>query len=69
VCLEHLRLAVELKGEKYGVLEFRKHYSGYLRNMQNVSKFRLELMQFTEFEPIKEKLLAVKEKATLFEED
>ena len=65
VCLEHLRLAIELKGEKYGVLEFRKHYSGYLRNLKNVSKFRLELMQFTEFEPIKEKLLALKEKSNM----
>lgn len=56
VCIEHLRLAVELKGEKYGVLEFRKHYSGYLRDIKDVAKFRLELMQFTEMEPIVEKL-------------
>lgn len=61
VCLEHLRLSVELKGEKYGVLEFRKHYSGYLKNLRDVSKFRLELMKFTEFEPIREKLLKYKE--------
>ncbi|HMS64302.1 MAG TPA: tRNA-dihydrouridine synthase, partial [Ignavibacteria bacterium] len=61
ICLEHLRLSVELKGEKYGVLEFRKHYSGYLKNLRDVSKFRLELMQFTDFEPIKEKLLKYKE--------
>lgn len=61
VCIEHLRLACELKGEKYGVLEFRKHYSGYLRDVRDVSKFRLELMQFDEFDPIKEKLLKFKE--------
>jgi tRNA-dihydrouridine synthase B len=61
ICLEHLRLSVELKGEKYGVLEFRKHYSGYLKNLRDVSKFRLELMKFTEFEPIREKLLKYKE--------
>ena len=69
VCLEHLRLAVELKGEKYGVLEFRKHYSGYLRNMKNMAKFRLELMQFTEHEPIKEKLLGLRENYRLLEND
>jgi len=61
ICVEHLRLAVETKGEKYGVLEFRKHYSGYLKGLKDVSKFRLELMQFHEFEPIKEKLLHFKE--------
>ncbi|MBL8008407.1 MAG: tRNA dihydrouridine synthase DusB [Ignavibacteria bacterium] len=61
ICIEHLRLSVGLKGEKYGVLEFRKHYSGYLRNLRDVSKFRLELMQYNEFEPLKEKLLQFKE--------
>ena len=61
MCLEHLKLAIELKGEKYGVIEFRKHFAGYLRNLPNISKFRLELMQFKEFEPIKEKLLYLKE--------
>ncbi len=61
VCIEHLRLACELKGEKYGVIEFRKHYSGYLRDVRDVSKFRLELMQLYEFKPIEEKLLRFKE--------
>lgn len=57
VCIEHLRLCCELKGELYGVKEFRKHYSGYLRGLRNVSKFRLELMGYDEFEPLKERLL------------
>lgn len=56
ICKEHLKLSVELKGEKLGVLEFRKHYSGYLRNLKDISKFRLELMQYLEIEPILEKL-------------
>lgn len=59
LCLEHLKKSVELKGEKYGVIEFRKHYTGYLRNLPDVSKFRLELMQLTEIEPIKEKLFEI----------
>jgi tRNA-dihydrouridine synthase B len=56
LCKMHLKLAVELKGEKLGVIEFRKHYSGYLRNLKDISKFRLELMQYQEIEPILEKL-------------
>ncbi len=55
-CIEHLRLSVEYKGEKCGVKEFRKHYSGYLRGLRDVSKFRLELMQYEEFEPLEERL-------------
>lgn len=52
--LEHLRLSVQHKGERKGVLEFRKHYSGYLRNHPDVSKLRSALMQYQEFQPIVE---------------
>jgi tRNA-dihydrouridine synthase B len=53
---DHLRLSVEYKGERVGVIELRKHYSGFLRGMPHVSKIRNELMQFTESEPIFEHL-------------
>ncbi|MEW6510181.1 MAG: tRNA dihydrouridine synthase DusB [Bacteroidota bacterium] len=49
---EHLRLSVEYKGERAGVIELRKHYAGFLRGMPHVSKVRMELMQFTEAHPI-----------------
>ena len=63
-CLEHLKLAVEFKGEKYGVMEFRKHYSGYLREHSNISQIRLELMKFTEYKPIEERLIKFREEVT-----
>ena len=53
---EHLKLSIEFKGERAGVIELRKHYSGFLRGMPHVSKIRMELMQFTEAEPIVEHL-------------
>lgn len=56
ICIEHLRLCCELKGEERGTLEFRKHYSGYLRNLKDISKFRMELMELREFQPLKDKL-------------
>lgn len=49
---EHLKLSVEFKGERAGVIELRKHYSGFLRGMPHVSRIRMELMQFTEAAPI-----------------
>ncbi len=51
-CLEHLRLNVQYKGEKYGVQTFRKHYSGYLKGLPNISLVRSDLMQYTEQEQI-----------------
>ena len=52
VMFEHLKLSVELKGEHKGVIEFRKHYAGYLRGLPNASKLRQELMRFTEMLPV-----------------
>jgi len=45
---EHLRLSVEYKGERAGVIELRKHYSGFLRGLPACLEDQNELMQFTE---------------------
>jgi tRNA-dihydrouridine synthase B len=64
VLLQHLEYSVVHKGERTGVLEFRKHYSGYLKNTPGIAKLRAELMQFAEFQPIKDHLLQFAEKLT-----
>lgn len=55
-CLCHLHDAVEYKGERRGVLEHRKYYAAYLKNVHSIAKLRAELMTFTEVEPIEERL-------------
>jgi tRNA-dihydrouridine synthase B len=55
--LEHLRSSIALKGERKGVIEFRKHYSGYLRGYPHSAKVRSELMAFVEFNPITERII------------
>ena len=57
VLIDHLRLSIEHKGERRGIIEFRKHYAGYLRNLPNAAKVRQELMQFTELPPIIDRVL------------
>jgi tRNA-dihydrouridine synthase B len=49
---EHLKLSVEFKGERVGVIELRKHYAGVLRGLPHIAKVRMELMQFTEAGPV-----------------
>jgi tRNA-dihydrouridine synthase B len=49
--LEHLNLSVECKGERKGVIEFRKHYTGYLKGLFGASKVRQEMMMYVEVEP------------------
>ncbi len=56
VCIEHLRMSVLSKGERRGVIEHRKYYSGYLRGLPNVSKVRADLMQWTEVQPVIDRL-------------
>ena len=56
-CLQHLKLAVKVKGERRAVIEHRKFYTGYLKGLHNVSKVRQALMQETEFCPVEKILL------------
>jgi tRNA-dihydrouridine synthase B len=56
-CLHHLDLAMGVKGERRAVIEHRKFYSGYLKGMHHASKIRNELMQYTDYIPVKDTLL------------
>jgi tRNA-dihydrouridine synthase B len=57
-CLRHLDLAIGIKGERRAVIEHRKFYSGYLKGMHHASKIRNALMQLTDYNSVKESLLA-----------
>lgn len=50
--LHQLKLAIKIKGERKGVIEFRKHYSGYLKGFFGAAKLRSELMQYYTYEEI-----------------
>ncbi|MBF0510798.1 MAG: tRNA dihydrouridine synthase DusB [Candidatus Omnitrophica bacterium] len=56
LCIEHLKLNVESRGEKYGVQTFRKYYVGYLKGLPNISKVRSDLMKLTQLDQVVEKL-------------
>jgi len=56
VLKKHYLYSVEYKGEGKGVVEMRKHLSGYLKGLPHIARFRLELMQFERIEPIFKRL-------------
>ena len=60
--LIHLNLSVKWKGEKLGVLEMRRHYSNYFRNLPEIKKYRSDLVEITEHKKIIEKLEEIKQK-------
>jgi len=51
-CIRHLELNLEIKG-KHGLLEFRKHYSGYLKGIYNAKEYRQKLITTENFDEIK----------------
>lgn len=55
--LELLQLSVDFKGERKAVLEFRKHYSGYLKGLPHASEVRRDMMQYLEFAQVRARLL------------
>lgn len=57
--IKHLKLSVIYKGERRGVIEFRKYYSGYLRSFPNAAKIRNELMKLTRLNEVLEKLYQI----------
>ena len=52
MCIEHLKLNIAHKGEKYGVQTFRKHYIGYIKGLPNIAPVRSELMQCVNLEQV-----------------
>ena len=63
----HMKYSVEYKGERSGVLEMRKHYSGYLKGLPNIAKFRMQLMQYTILEPVIELLNKLKNSSAVLD--
>ena len=43
VCLRHLKMSVEWKGEKTAIFEMRKHYTTYFKGIRNVKPIRMKL--------------------------
>ena len=44
VAKEHLLRSVEWKGEKVGIVEMRRHYTNYFKNIPNIKAFRAKLV-------------------------
>ncbi len=57
--LEHLRLAIEKKGEHKGIIEMRKHYAGYFRGLPGFKKVRLEILTRKSYQEIEDILTAL----------
>jgi len=57
VSLEHLRLAIQKKGETKGIVEMRKHYAGYFRGLPGFKQVRMEILSRKTYAEVAEILL------------
>ena len=57
VCLAHLSLAIQKKGEHKGIIEMRKHYAGYFKGLPGFKKIRMQILTLNNFSDIQEVLL------------
>ncbi|WP_241421543.1 tRNA dihydrouridine synthase DusB [Candidatus Contubernalis alkaliaceticus] len=60
-CLRHLSLLVDLKGERIGVREMRKHASWYFREFPGAAALRREINTCESVKDMKEVLAKIKE--------
>ena len=56
LCLQHLRHSVRFKGESLAVREFRKFYSGYLKGLYDAASVRRDIMTYSSFAQVEERL-------------
>jgi nifR3 family TIM-barrel protein len=44
VSLDHLKLAIQKKGERKAIVEMRKHYAGYFKGLPGFKKVRMDIL-------------------------
>jgi tRNA-dihydrouridine synthase B len=55
-CLDHLKFSIKYKGYPRGLLEFRKHYSGYIKGLHNGANVRRKIIVMDTYEEIEDAL-------------
>jgi tRNA-dihydrouridine synthase B len=52
LCFHHLRTQADYRGERRGVLSFRKNYAAYIKGLPHAAQLRKDLMQLESVDPI-----------------
>ncbi len=62
IVLNHLKHSIKWKGEKLGVLEMRRHYTNYFRQVPEIKKYRSKLVQANTYNEVVEIIIEIKNK-------
>ena len=63
LCLHHLQLALNYRGEHQALASMRRHYAGYFRGLPRAARVRGELARYRELAPLQERLQELRESA------
>lgn len=61
---DHLKMSVEWKGEKLGVLEMRRHYTNYFKGIPHFKPHRMELVTLESYTDLKGTFERIKKEFT-----
>ncbi len=59
IALRHLERSLQVKGDKVGILEMRRHLSNYFKGLPNFKHKRLELVTLSDGELLKEAIRSI----------
>ena len=54
--LNHLKWSIDWKGEKLGILEMRRHYSNYFKDLPKIKNYRSQLVQLNNYDEVVKKI-------------
>jgi len=52
ICKQHFQLALQEKGEHYGIVSLKKHYKPYFKDIENFKELRIKLLTTNSVEEI-----------------
>ncbi len=62
IAQEHLAKSIEIKGERVGVLEMRRHLSNYFKGLPNFKDTRMKLVTLTDIPQLQETIASIAER-------
>ena len=58
--IRHINLSIKWKGEKLGILEMRRHYTNYFRDLPKIKQYRSKLVEISDYNILMHHILFVR---------
>ena len=59
IAKEHLSKSIEIKGDKVGIFEMRRHLSNYFKGLPNFKETRMKLVTLTDVEQLQDTISSI----------